>query len=134
MPNLDPWLNQYNNNYEDTATKTISKFENHLLSIKTEHQKMIHPNSHPTYNERHEKIIEMIDLTMDKYKTAVNTQKMNQQVIIDNIIEELDRKRNITINKKQKTLLKNEVVEYGEEEDAIDYILFIIREVTGKLY
>jgi hypothetical protein len=59
---------------------------------------------------------------------------MNEQVIIDNIIEELDRKRNITINKKQKTLLKNEVVEYGEEEDAIDYILFIIREVTGKLY
>jgi hypothetical protein len=110
------------------------EFENHLLSIKTEHQKMIHPNSHPTYNERHEKIIEIIDLTMDKYKTAVNTQKMNQQVIIDNIIEELDRKRNITINKKQKTLLKNEVVEYGEEEDAIDYILFIIREVTGKLY
>jgi hypothetical protein len=110
------------------------EFENHLLSIKTEHQKMIHPNSHLTYNERHEKIIEMIDLTMDKYKTAVNTQKMNQQVIIDNIIEELDRKRNITINKKQKTLLKNEVVEYGEEEDAIDYILFIIREVTGKLY
>jgi hypothetical protein len=110
------------------------EFENHLLSIKTEHQKMIHPNSHPTYNERHEKIIEMIDLTMDKYKTAVNTQKMNQQVIIDNIIEELDKKRNITINTKQKTLLKNEVVEYGEEEDAIDYILFIIREVTGKLY
>ena len=110
------------------------EFENHLLSIKTEHQKMIHPNSHPTYNERHEKIIEMIDLTMDKYKTAVNTQKMNEQVIINNIIEELDRKRNITINKKQKTLLKNEVVEYGEEEDAIDYILFIIREVTGKLY
>ena len=110
------------------------EFENHLLSIKTEHQKMIHPNSHPTYNERHQNIIEMIDLTMDKYKTAVNTQKMNQQVIIDNIIKELDRKRNITINKKQKTLLKNEVVEYGEEEDAIDYILFIIREVTGKLY
>jgi hypothetical protein len=110
------------------------EFENHLLSIKTERQEMIHPNSPPTYNERHQKIIEMIDLTMDKYKTAVNTQKMNQQVIIDNIIEELDRKRNITINKKQKTLLKNEVVEYGEEEDAIDYILFIIREVTGKLY
>ena len=110
------------------------EFENHLLSIKTERQKMIHPNSHPTYNERHEKIIEMIDLTMDKYKTAVNTQKMKEQVIIDNIIEELDRKRNITINKKQKTLLKNEVVEYGEEEDAIDYVLFRIRELTGKLY
>ena len=110
------------------------EFENHLLSIKTEHQKMIHPNSHSTYNERHQKIIEMIDLTMDKYKTSVNTQKMNEQVIIDNIIEELDKQRDITINKKQKTLLKNEVVEYGEEEDAIDYILFRIREGTGKLY
>ena len=95
---------------------------------------MIHPNSHPTYNERHQKIIEMIDWTMEKYKAAVNTQKMNEQVIIDNIIEELDKKREITINKKQKTLLKDEVLEYGEEEDAIDYILFIIREGTGKLY
>ncbi len=108
------------------------KFENHLLSIKTERQKMIHPNSHPTYNERHQKIIEMIDLTMDKYKTAVNTQNMNEQVIIDNIIEELDRKKEIVINKKQKTLLKNEVLEYGEEEDTIDYVLFRIRELTGK--
>jgi hypothetical protein len=26
-----------------------------LLSIKAERQKMIHPNSHPTYNERHQK-------------------------------------------------------------------------------
>ena len=37
------------------------EFENHLLSIKTEHQKMIHPNSHSTYNERHQKIIDMIE-------------------------------------------------------------------------
>ena len=42
MPNLYPWVNQN----EDTATKTISKFENHFLSIKMERQKMIHP----TYN------------------------------------------------------------------------------------
>jgi hypothetical protein len=110
------------------------EFENHLLSIKTERQKMIHPNSHPTYNERHQKIIEMIDLTMDKYKTAVNTQKMNEQVIIDDIIQELDKKREVVINKKQKTLLKDEVLEYGEEEDTIDYVLFRIRELTGKLY
>lgn len=109
------------------------EFENHLLSIKTEHQKMIHPSSHPTYNERHQKIIEMIELTMDKYKTEVNTQKKNEQVIIDNIIEEFDRKREVVINKKQKTLLKDEVLEYGEEEDTIDYVVFRIREMTGKL-
>jgi len=129
MPNLDPLVNQN----EDRNTKTVNKFENYLLSIRAERQKMIHPNSHPTYNERQQKIIEMIDLTMDKYKTSVNTQKMNEQVIIDNIVEELDKKRDITINKKQKTLLKNEVLEYGEEEDTIDYVLFRIREGTGKL-
>ena len=59
---------------------------------------------------------------------------MNEQVIIDNIIEELGKKREVAINKKQKTILKDEVLEYGEEEDVIDYILFIIREGTGKLY
>ena len=59
---------------------------------------------------------------------------MNEQVIIDNIIEELDRKREVVINKKQKILLKDEVLEYGEEEDTIDYVLFRICELTGKLY
>ena len=61
MPNLDPWVNQNNNNYEDMATNTINKFENHLLFIKMERQEMIHPSSHPTYNERQQNIIEMID-------------------------------------------------------------------------
>ena len=95
---------------------------------------MIHPNSHPTYNERQQKIIEMIDWTLEKYKAATNIQKMNEQVIIDNIIEELDKKREIAINKKQKAILKDEVLKYREEEDTIDYILFIIHESTGKLY
>ena len=122
-------------------TETITnKFENHLLSLKVERQKMIHPNSHPTYNERQQNIIDMIDWTLEKYKTAVtatNVKKMKQQneePVIDNIIEELDKKRDIAINKKKKALLKDEVWKYGEEEDTIDYILFIIREGTGKLY
>ena len=68
----------------------------------------------------------MIDLSMYKYKIAVNTQKTNQQVIIDNIIEELDKNRDIAINKNQKTLLKDEGLEYREEEDTLDYILFIL--------
>ena len=74
MPNLDPWINQY----EDMTTKTINNFENHLLSIRDERQKMIHPNSHPTYNERQQKIIEMIDWTLEKYKTSANTKKTKQ--------------------------------------------------------
>ena len=56
---------------EDMTTKTINNFENHLLSIKTERQNMIHPNSHPTYNERHEKIIELIDWNLEKYKDSL---------------------------------------------------------------
>jgi hypothetical protein len=137
MPNLDTWVNQYNN-YEDKATKTISRFENYLLSIKMERQKMIHPNSHPTYNERQQKIIEMIDWTLEKYKTGTNKKMTNQQieeqVIIDNIIKELDKKREVAITKKQKTLLKDEVLEYGEEEDTIDYILYIIGQLRSKSF
>jgi hypothetical protein len=53
---------------------------------------MIRPKCHPTYNERHEKIIEMIDWTLKKYKAArEKTQQNEEQVIIDNIIEELNK-------------------------------------------
>ena len=60
--------------------------------------------------------------------------EQNEQLIINNIIEELDNKRDITINKMKKTLLKDEMLKYSEEEDTIDYIFFIIRESTGKVY
>jgi hypothetical protein len=89
MPNLDPWVNQN----EDMTTKSINKFENHLLSIRDERQQMIYPNYHPTYNERHQKIIEMIDWTLEKYKMNMeNRQQQNEQIIIDAIIQELDKK------------------------------------------
>ena len=128
MPNPDPWINKN----EDIAT---NKFANHLLSIKAERQKMIHPKSHPTYNERHPKIIELIDCTLEKYKTNMEkTQQQNEQIIIDNIIEELDNKRDIAINKKKEALLRGEVSIYRLEENTLDYVLFIICELTGKLY
>ena len=101
---------------------------------------MIHPNSHPTYNERHEKIIEMIDCTLEKYKGAPtvtniqNNQQTEEAIIIDNIIEELDKKRDEAINKKKQALLKDEVSVYRLEENTLNYVLFIILEVTGKLY
>jgi hypothetical protein len=137
MPNLDPWVNQ-NNNYEDTATKTINNFENHLLSIRAERQKMIHPKSHPTYNEHQQKIIEMIDRVLEKYKAfrikMMNQENEEQEVIIEDIIQELNKQRKIAITKKQKAILKDEVLEYEEEEDTIDYILFIIRESTGNKF
>jgi len=46
---------------------------------------------------------------------------------------ELDKKRDIAITKKRQALLKDEVWKYSEEEDTIDYVLFRIREMTGKL-
>ncbi len=131
MPNLDPWIIEQNSN---NKVITTSNFENHLLSIKDERQKMIHHNSHPTYNESQQKIIELIDWVLEKYTEAVDIQIMNEQVIIDNIIKELDKKRDIAINKKQKTILKDETWKYREEEDILDYILFLIQEGTGKLY
>ena len=89
MPNLDPWINQ-----SEEHMVATNKFENHLLSIKDEHQNQIRPNlHHPTYNERHEKIIELIEWTLEKYKEAtVANIKKNQQngeqevIIIENII------------------------------------------------
>jgi len=123
---MDRWMNQ---------KEASNKFENQLLSIKYERQKMIRPNCHPTYNERHQKIIELIDWTLDKYKANMEkTQQQNDEaIIIDNNIEELDKKRDIAIRKKHQALLKDEVWKYSEEEDTIDYVLFRIREMTGKL-
>jgi hypothetical protein len=72
IPNLDPWVNQNNNDYQDMTTKTINKFENHLLSIRAELQKMIHFKSDPIYNECQQKIIEMIDWVLEKFKTTAN--------------------------------------------------------------
>ena len=71
-----------------------------MISIKAEHQKQIRPNLHdPTYNELHEKIIELIDWTLEKYGTIAinikNNQQNEQDVIIEDIIQELDKKRKI---------------------------------------
>ncbi|MGI9009859.1 MAG: hypothetical protein ACR2F1_01550 [Nitrososphaeraceae archaeon] len=130
MPNLDTWVNQN----EDMTTNTINNFENHLLSIIDEHQNRIGPKHHPTYNERHEEIIKLIDWTLEKNKANIKkTQQNEEQIIIDDIIEELDKKRDIAIDKKKKALLKDEVSMYRLEENTIDYVLFRIRELTGRL-
>ena len=140
MPNLDPSINQ-NCSTKNKEHIDTNKFKNHLLSSKDEHQKQIRPNLHPTYNERHEKIIELIDWTLEKYKeaaAATNIEMKNQQneetIIVDNIIEELDKKRKIAINKKKEALFKDEVLMYRLEEQTLDYVLFTIRELTGKFY
>ncbi|HKO39757.1 MAG TPA: hypothetical protein VJU85_00730 [Nitrososphaeraceae archaeon] len=53
MPNLDPLSNQQS---EEESLKP-SKFENYLLSIRDDRQRMIYPSCDPKYNERHQRII-----------------------------------------------------------------------------
>jgi Fe-S cluster assembly iron-binding protein IscA len=74
-------------------------------------------------------------LDFERYKAnREKTQQHNEQeVIIDNIIEELAKKRDIAIHKKKQALFKDDVSMYRLEEDTIDYVLFRIRELTGKL-
>ena len=147
MPNLDLWINQQNNNNEDT-TNTISNFKNCLLSIRDQYQKIRLYSDHPISNERYEKIIEIIDYTLEKYKEALNKENNNQQqqqqkeyeekekellIIINNIFNELDKKRKIAINKNDKDLLRDQIESYRLKETTLDYILYIILEFAGKL-
>ena len=146
MPNLDLWINQNSNN-KDTAN-TISNFENCLLSIRDQYQKIRLYSDHPISNERYEKIIEIIDYTLEKYKEALNKENNNQQqqqqkeyeekekellIIINNIFNELDKKRKIVINKNDKDLLRDQIESYRLKETTLDYILYIILEFAGKL-
>jgi hypothetical protein len=143
MPNLDVWINQNSNN---EGTTTISNFENCLLSIRDQYQKIRLNLGHPISNERYEKIIEIIDYTLKKYKEAVNKenniqpQQQNEYeeeekellIIINNIVNELDKKRKIAINKNDKDL-RDEIETYRLEETTLDYMLYIILEFAGKL-
>jgi|SRR5918994_899886 hypothetical protein len=147
MPNLDLWINQQNNNNEDTTT-TISNFENCLLSIRDQYHKIRLNSDHLISNERYEKIIEIIDYTLEKYKEAVTNENNIQQqqeneyeeeeeellIIINNIFNELDKKRNISINKNDdKDLLRDQIESNRLKETTLDYILYIILEFAGKL-
>lgn len=150
MPTLDLWINQQNNNNQDITTK-MSNFENCLLSIRDQYQKirMNLGHSPPISNEHYEKIIEMVDHTLEKYKeTVTNENNIHQQqeqneyekkekellIIINNIFNELDKKRKIAINKNDdKDLLRDQIESYRIEEITLDYILYIILEFAGKL-
>ena len=63
----------------------------------------------------------------------MTNQQIEEQVIIDNIIKELNKKREVALIRKQKTLQKDEVLEH-EEEDTINYILYIIGQLRSKSF
>jgi hypothetical protein len=46
---------------------------------------------------------------LEKYKASIKETQQNEQVIIDDIIKELAKKRVIAIHKKKQALLKDEV-------------------------
>ena len=95
------------------------------------------------------KIIEIIDYTLEKYKETVtnenNIQQQQQEneyeeeekellIIINNIFNELDKKRKIAINKNDdKDLLRDQIESNRLKETTLDYILYIILEFAGKL-
>ena len=134
MSNLGSWIKQLNSNKNEEESIIPSKFENDLLSIRDERQRIIRPNCHPTYNERHQKIIELIDWTLLKYRDKIENAQLNEeQIIIDDIIKQLDKKRNIAIHKMKKAMLKDDVSMYRLQETTLDYVLFRIRELTGRL-
>jgi hypothetical protein len=88
MPNLDPSINQFENDQGITTIATtttttleeeINKFENYLLFVRTECQKAIECNSHqnPTFLEHYQNIIEMIDWwTFDREKEDKGNSKI----------------------------------------------------------
>ena len=142
MPNLDPWKNKYENDLfrttEEQEKKANSKFENYLLSYRDECQKTIERNAHqhPTFLQRYQKIIEMIDWTLNRYRIVIKRNKIqiqqqqNEQdlVIINRIREELDKKRKIAISKIKQSELRDETAMYRLEETTIDDMLSEIHE------
>ena len=77
----------------------------------------------------------LIDWTLENYRDNIdNTQQLNEeQIIIDDIIKQLDKKRNIAIHKMKKAMLKDEVSMHRLQETTLDYVLFRIRECRGRL-
>jgi hypothetical protein len=79
----------------------------------------------------------MIDWTLNRYRTVIQRNNIQQQheqdlVIINRIREELDEKRNIAINKNKQFELREEVAMYRLEETSIDDVLGEIREFVNN--
>ena len=141
MPNLDPWIKQYDSEPPTVTEEEVgnSKFENYLLSYRDECQKTIERNSHqhPTFLERYQKIIEMIDWTLNRYSIVIQRNHIQQQheqdlVIINRIRKELNEKRKIARNNIIQSELRDEVAMYRLEETTIDDVLGEISEFVNS--
>jgi hypothetical protein len=71
MPNLDPWINQYDDENDQITEEAYSKYENYLLSVRAKFQRKLEkklPDEYPNYVESYQKTIEMIDWTLIRYR------------------------------------------------------------------
>ena len=71
MPNLDPWINQYDDENDQITEEAYSKYENYLLSVRAKFQRKLEkklPDGYPNYVESYQKTIEMIDWTLIRYR------------------------------------------------------------------
>ena len=112
----------FNVNYSTYDDKNNNnKIENILLSIRKEQQSIIGQSLHPVYNEFQEKLIEIID------RILVNIRQFNNEDdAIDKIIDNLQRQKDVVLNKKKKTLYRVEMLKHRLYEECIDYLLYII--------
>jgi hypothetical protein len=112
--------------YDDK--KNNNKIENILLSIRKEQKSIIGQSINPVYNEFQEKLIEIIDGIL------VNITQFNNEDddAIDNIIDELQRQKDIVMYKKKKSLSRIERLKHRLEEECINYLFYIINDIKEE--
>ena len=119
-------------------------FENYLLSHRTQNQYTIERNSrqHPTILEIYQKRVEMLDWTLDRYRTLQQQEQQAHQnnqnqndllIIINRINEELYEKKKIARNNLTQSEPRNETAMYRLEETTIeDRLSEIVKFINQK--
>jgi hypothetical protein len=110
-------------------------FENYLLSYRAQNQHIIDKNlgAHPAFLETYQKIIEMLDWFLERYRNIQQEQgQQNDLVTINSIREELYEKKKIARNNLELCDTRDEVDMYRLEETAIENILFETGEFVYK--
>ena len=107
--------------------------DNYLLSYRAQNPNIKERNSgaHPTYLETYQKRIEMLDWTLQRYRSIQpkqeqahqNNQNQNDLLIINRINEEFYEKEKFAKNNLEKSELRDETDIYRLEETTIQDIL-----------
>jgi hypothetical protein len=115
----------FNINYSIYDDKNNNNnIENTLLSIRKEQESRIGQSLHPAYNKFQEKLIEIIDGVL------VNIRQFNNEDdVIDKIINELQREKDMVLYKKKKALDRIDTLKHRLEEECINYLLYIINDI-----